>query len=1165
MAGPAPLQAASASPPSLPRYEDWILETIDSLRSRKARPDLERICRMVRRRHGPEPERTRQELERMVQRRAVLRVSYKGSISYRNAARLQPPRRSRGGGKAGNPEGAPPAPSTQGGESEGGSDALPDGGSPKNRKDGGLDAGSSTKGKLGVLEAGTTNNGKLGVQDGGTPKNGKFALLEGGSSKDEKPGGSGGWNPTDASLGVQGQGYPKDCALGDGNPKEGLSWVHGSPRDASFGMSGIGSPKDVLFGIQGFGSPKDVLFSGHTPGNPKDGKLGQGSPKGMSFGAQDLGFPKDLKFGEQGNKDSKNGKFVGLGERSPTEAKLWLQGELSSRELKFGAQLGGSHREARYGALGAWPPKDGRLGLQGPESIKDGKFGVLGGRSPKEVVSGMQREWSPEDGNTGVQLGGTPKEAMSGELSHQDGLLGVQEGWSPRNGKLGVQGDRRLSNWKLGVLGTATPKDGKTAVQEGWSPKEVLFGAQGGKSYKDGNLGGPGEWNPKDEKCGVQEEGMFGAQGRIGIVGEDKCVMREPCGALGEPGVLEKHTLGQRVGVRGEQSPGLQDRLGTLLEDSPKNGSHGPQACGSSKEWNPGERSPKKIGSKISDPQGKGGAKNMEVGFQGFHRGASPKDLDTGSAKEVAQGLSALNQKGFRGECQELPVKGNPKQTMPGPQDGEKVPGSALVENMAQCHGDQRGPKERNPALNGSSGPPEDASMGPTEGQQPSLRRAKRGTLGQEEEEPPTKRSRTESPEPGGERSRRSLGVSPVPEVSPASNTRSGSRRPPPPASSAPAPRVERLTRARGRWQQEEERDYGRTSRSRSRPDRSTGRPQESTAQSGRATRSKKIEDVMKDEAEEDVSVMSEDSELLEAEETCVDKSMKSPPAAPFLQEVALETEPSPQCPTDKDSCEKDIKAEGTGINGPAAPMEIEPGSPVAISLNLCAADHRPSDPNNCTHEKRESMDNTRTCPRIKNESQCNQDIFSTVKNTNGCSTNIGLQDKGSSVTDTICPRVKREEGCDANVCPLGECAVKAVPVETVKLEDDAGEPRDCEASLGIEGVEPHLPVRVSPVTPMVLAMDRTSYRKISVTKKPSNPVLWSVMDVVQYFTDAGFAEQASAFREQEIDGKSLLLMQRTDVLTGLSIRLGPALKMYEHHIKILQQCHFAEDGGFLA
>ncbi|CAG5928921.1 unnamed protein product, partial [Menidia menidia] len=74
------------------------------------------------------------------------------------------------------------------------------------------------------------------------------------------------------------------------------------------------------------------------------------------------------------------------------------------------------------------------------------------------------------------------------------------------------------------------------------------------------------------------------------------------------------------------------------------------------------------------------------------------------------------------------------------------------------------------------------------------------------------------------------------------------------------------------------------------------------------------------------------------------------------------------------------------------------------------------------------------------------------------------------------------------------------------------------------------------------------------------SPVDWTVSDVVNYFTEAGFPEQAAAFRIQEIDGKSLLLMQRNDVLTGLSIRLGPALKIYERHVKVLQKTHFEDD-----
>ncbi|XP_066548105.1 sterile alpha motif domain-containing protein 13 [Amia ocellicauda] len=70
------------------------------------------------------------------------------------------------------------------------------------------------------------------------------------------------------------------------------------------------------------------------------------------------------------------------------------------------------------------------------------------------------------------------------------------------------------------------------------------------------------------------------------------------------------------------------------------------------------------------------------------------------------------------------------------------------------------------------------------------------------------------------------------------------------------------------------------------------------------------------------------------------------------------------------------------------------------------------------------------------------------------------------------------------------------------------------------------------------------------------DPADWAVLDVVNYFKAAGFEEQANAFQDQEIDGKSLLLMTRNDVLTGLSIKLGPALKIYEYHVKPLQTQH---------
>ncbi|XP_030228126.1 sterile alpha motif domain-containing protein 13 isoform X1 [Gadus morhua] len=77
-----------------------------------------------------------------------------------------------------------------------------------------------------------------------------------------------------------------------------------------------------------------------------------------------------------------------------------------------------------------------------------------------------------------------------------------------------------------------------------------------------------------------------------------------------------------------------------------------------------------------------------------------------------------------------------------------------------------------------------------------------------------------------------------------------------------------------------------------------------------------------------------------------------------------------------------------------------------------------------------------------------------------------------------------------------------------------------------------------------------------------ADPANWGVADVVNYFKATGFEEQATAFQDQEIDGKSLLLMTRNDVLTGLSIKLGPALKIYEYHVKPLQTQHLKSNAS---
>lgn len=61
------------------------------------------------------------------------------------------------------------------------------------------------------------------------------------------------------------------------------------------------------------------------------------------------------------------------------------------------------------------------------------------------------------------------------------------------------------------------------------------------------------------------------------------------------------------------------------------------------------------------------------------------------------------------------------------------------------------------------------------------------------------------------------------------------------------------------------------------------------------------------------------------------------------------------------------------------------------------------------------------------------------------------------------------------------------------------------------------------------------------------DPQNWTTDDVESYVKEIGFPDQAHLFKEQLIDGRSLLLLRRVDVVKGLSMKLGPALKIYAH------------------
>lgn len=67
--------------------KDWILDVIDQLRKRKARPDLERITHFVERKHGLGRKETEAHLEKLVDKGIVIKVVYKRGTSYRNATK----------------------------------------------------------------------------------------------------------------------------------------------------------------------------------------------------------------------------------------------------------------------------------------------------------------------------------------------------------------------------------------------------------------------------------------------------------------------------------------------------------------------------------------------------------------------------------------------------------------------------------------------------------------------------------------------------------------------------------------------------------------------------------------------------------------------------------------------------------------------------------------------------------------------------------------------------------------------------------------------------------------------------------------------------------------------------------------------------------------------
>ncbi|CAN0050274.1 unnamed protein product [Lampetra fluviatilis] len=73
-----------------------------------------------------------------------------------------------------------------------------------------------------------------------------------------------------------------------------------------------------------------------------------------------------------------------------------------------------------------------------------------------------------------------------------------------------------------------------------------------------------------------------------------------------------------------------------------------------------------------------------------------------------------------------------------------------------------------------------------------------------------------------------------------------------------------------------------------------------------------------------------------------------------------------------------------------------------------------------------------------------------------------------------------------------------------------------------------------------------------------SNPLGWSVADVVRYIKNTDCSPMARLFLEQEIDGQALLLLTLATVQECMDIKLGPAVKLC-HHVERLKAAFYRQ------
>ncbi|XP_011312881.1 uncharacterized protein DDB_G0284459 [Fopius arisanus] len=129
-------------------------------------------------------------------------------------------------------------------------------------------------------------------------------------------------------------------------------------------------------------------------------------------------------------------------------------------------------------------------------------------------------------------------------------------------------------------------------------------------------------------------------------------------------------------------------------------------------------------------------------------------------------------------------------------------------------------------------------------------------------------------------------------------------------------------------------------------------------------------------------------------------------------------------------------------------------------------------------------------------------------------------------------------------------CAEKKLQKMTPVIGLEKVLPSRPETPINPPQLPPVLSPQVSPTRGLIDHNDDEICPRDGIDPNIPDASDWTSEQVYQYFARL-FPKEAEVFRLQDIDGHSLLLLKRSDVLIGLDLLLGPALKIYRHVLKL--------------